>query len=1107
MTNRRRRLPSLLPGLLVAMISVSPAFAGQIDPTGARTGTGATDPGAARGPDSTPGGAARAPSGLQPGIQYEEALAHASDRIAFTPGGRVTTPFRPRAGDGWPVGGHAPRALPAGNASGVQMAASGQGSTWSTTPPVKPGVTGSSYDTPTVDPSTAVPATGTSMMVPPAPTLTAPAGSGLRRQVFGFLPYWQLSDPSTTLHYDLLSTIAYFSVGTDGSGNLQKQNSDGSATTGWAGWTSGAMTTVIQNAHAAGTRVVLTVTSFAWTTSGATTQGTLLGSATARANLAAQIAAAVRDRGADGVNLDFEPIATGYADGFTALVQAVRSALDAVAPGYQLTFDATGYIGNYPIEAATAPGAADAIFIMGYDYRGGSSSTAGSIDPLGGPMYDLNDTISAYTARVPASKLILGLPYYGRAWSTSSANLDGTNISGTEYSPSVTVIYDTAATLAAQYGRLYDPVEQTPWFEYQRQTCTTTYGCVTAWRQVYYDDAQSLGARYDMINLRGLRGAGIWALGYDGTRPELWATLAAKFQDDTTAPIAGIVNLPATESTETFTVAWTGIDDRGIVSYDTQVSVDGGPWRSWLAGTTATSASYAGANGHGFAFRVRARDAAGNVGAWGVATTWTASPAIAIGGFGTVAVSSLNVRSGATTSASIVTTAPQGTLLAITGGPVAADGYTWWQVTLPIASWAPVAQVTTNVWIAAASGSTAFVTAAPAPNTTTVTLPSGAQPDPGATYTGIAPVRLLDTRVGNGLSGAFTAGVVRTFQVAGRGGVPVGAVAVTGNLTITAQTSAGWVAIGPTMTARPGISSLNAPRGDNRAASVTVPLAGDGTLAAVYGAPPGATTQLVFDVTGYFMADGSGSTYAPLTPARILDTRYAVGLAGTFAERTPRTFQVAGLGGVPSSAVGVTGNLTITQQTSAGYLALGPSVSAYPSTSTLNAPVGDNRANGVTVPLGSGGTLSAVWVGLAGSRTQAIFDVTGYFMAGPGGRSFHPITPIRLVDSRTATGIPGPLLSRNPISFAGAGLGTIPVDAAALTGTLTITQQTSTGFLALGPTETASPPTSTLNAPLGDNRSNGVTVGFASGGMLGVVYAGSSGSSSAVILDATGYFR
>ena len=65
----------------------------------------------------------RGGAGLQPTIQYEEAQAHADDRIAFTPGGRVTVPFRPRATDRWKVGGGAPRALPAGRLSGKAMRA------------------------------------------------------------------------------------------------------------------------------------------------------------------------------------------------------------------------------------------------------------------------------------------------------------------------------------------------------------------------------------------------------------------------------------------------------------------------------------------------------------------------------------------------------------------------------------------------------------------------------------------------------------------------------------------------------------------------------------------------------------------------------------------------------------------------------------------------------------------------------------------------------------------------------------------------------------------------------------------------------------------------
>ena len=68
---------------------------------------------------------------------------------------------------------------------------------------------------------------------------------------------------------------------------------------------------------------------------------------------------------------------------------------------------------------------------MGYDYR-----TAG-VEPgrrrsrrSAGAGYDIVDTIRAYRARVPPSKLILGVPYYGRAWSTNSERLNAANTSG-----------------------------------------------------------------------------------------------------------------------------------------------------------------------------------------------------------------------------------------------------------------------------------------------------------------------------------------------------------------------------------------------------------------------------------------------------------------------------------------------------------------------------------------------------------------------------------------------------------------------------------------------------------------------------------------------------
>ena len=538
----------------------------------------------------------KAPTSQQPSILYEDAIAHANDRIAFAPGDRVSVSFKPRAGDTWRVGGVAPRTLPSGLASGRALR--------DVHAPEAPQIPA---DRPAVLPSDVVQAdpalwssTDGDAVVEPAAVVSA---GGLRREVFGFLPYWEVSASDTRLDWAKLSTVAYFGVGATATGGLLKTNADGSSTVGWSGWTSSKMTSIINDAHAHHTRVVLTVQSFAWTSSQLATQKTLLGSATARSNLARQIAAAVRARGADGANLDFEPIASGYADEFTALVRSVRAELDKVAKGYQLTFDATGYIGNYPIEDATAAGGADAVFVMGYDYRSSASSPVGSVAPIGGALYDVGDTVRAYTSRIPASKVILGVPYYGRAWSTASNTLNAANTSGAKNGTSVTVLYETARDLTIQNGRHYDAVEGVAWTAYKRDNCTTTYGCVSSWRELYYDDATALKAKYDLVNSYGLRGAGIWALGYDGARPELYAAIEDKFITDSIPPVISASSLSTTsfspngdgrQDTVVAKLTATGLDKWGYLVQPLDGTTVGAAIRSGTVASTSVAWTWTG---------------------------------------------------------------------------------------------------------------------------------------------------------------------------------------------------------------------------------------------------------------------------------------------------------------------------------------------------------------------------------------------------------------------------------------------------------------------------------------------------------------------------------
>jgi cytochrome c oxidase assembly protein Cox11 len=401
-----------------------------------------------------------------------------------------------------------------------------------------------------------------------------------------------------------------------------------------------------------------------------------------------------------------------------------------------------------------------------------------------------------------------------------------------------------------------------------------------------------------------------------------------------------------------------------------------------------------------------------------------------------------------------------------------------------------------------------------------------------STYHATNPARVLDSRptasghTNIGLSGKFVAGSVRTFAVTGVIGVgassvavPSNASAVTGNLTIVNETTGGLIALGPTMTPTGETTTLNFAKGDIRANNVTVGLGPGGKLSAVFrSSTGGATTDLIFDVTGYFTPNTSGATYHTVAPGRVLDSRKTasghtnIGLSGKFANKTVRTFAVAGVKGigwssalVPSGATAVTGNLTVTNATSVGYVSVGPTIAAVPKTSTLNVAAGANVANGVTVALKSG-KLQAVWDGTAGSSADVIFDVTGYFTADLTGLSFYPIAPARLLDTATGRGLSGSFTNRTPRTLTVDGVGAIPAAGRGISGNLTIVNPSSGGFAFVSPATVATPTSSTLNANPNQTIANGFDVALSSG-KLALIWCGTVGSTAGLELDVTGYWK
>ena len=241
-----------------------------------------------------------------------------------------------------------------------------------------------------------------------------------------------------------------------------------------------------------------------------------------------------------------------------------------------------------------------------------------------------------------ASKLIWGVPYYGRTWPTSSSALNATTLGRR-----LEVVHlHRGSPQAAQFGRRWDDVGKVPWYRYWDNAADH-------WVQGYYDDVASLGAKYDLINARGLAGTGMWTLLMDRGRDELWRLLANKFVRDTAPPVGGVQIMPATTDAEALLVRWRAQDyASGVSNYTVQYRRNLGAWRTWLAGSKKTSAWFAGEAGSTFEFRVRAVDLKGNAQSW---VTVPGKPAkVKAGAFARVSAPTLNIRSGPGTTYGIV---------------------------------------------------------------------------------------------------------------------------------------------------------------------------------------------------------------------------------------------------------------------------------------------------------------------------------------------------------------------------------------------------------------------------------------------------------------------
>lgn len=117
-----------------------------------------------------------------------------------------------------------------------------------------------------------------------------------------------------------------------------------------------------------------------------------------------------------------------------------------------------------------------------------------------------------------------------------------------------------------------------------------------------------------------------------------------------------------------------------------------------------------------------------------------------------------------------------------------------------------------------------------------------------------------------------------------------------------------------------------------------------------------------------------------LQPCRVTDTRAAFGMQGgpALASGATRTFPVAGLCGVPSTASAVAINVTVVSPATGGHLRIEPGDDSAAGTSIINFAAGANRANNAVLSLGTAGDL-AVTAMIPSGTAHLVVDVMGYF--------------------------------------------------------------------------------------------------------------------------------
>jgi spore germination protein len=233
----------------------------------------------------------------------------------------------------------------------------------------------------------------------------------------------------------------------------------------------------------------------------------------AQQRLLSNILEIMRNKGYRGVNYDFEYVGSENREPYNRFLHRTVERLrpegylvsSAVAPKISagqrgLLYEAHDYSAH--------GGILDFVILMTYEW-----GWAGGPPLAVAPIYEVRKVLDYAVTAIPRNKILMSIPLYGRDWTLPYVR------GGRQ---AETISPQEALRRAREHRVViqYDYRAEAPFFHYFDEEGRE--------HEVWFDDARSIQAKFNLVKEYGIRGVSYWALGY--SFPQNWLLLEDNFQ-------------------------------------------------------------------------------------------------------------------------------------------------------------------------------------------------------------------------------------------------------------------------------------------------------------------------------------------------------------------------------------------------------------------------------------------------------------------------------------------------------------------------------------------------------------------------------------------------